>query len=840
MPKSLRIFFGALVILLVVLGAVVVFGTRLLKKSLPQTGGEKSLAIFSQPVTVQRDDDGVPHIFAQNESDLWRAAGYVAAQDRLWQMDFTRRAVCGTLSEIFGEAMLPQDKFLRTWGFHRLAKRLAEHLSPESRRVLEAYAEGVNAFIDENKSRLPLEFSLLQYKPEQWKIEDSIGFVRLLAFNLCYAWFFEPALGKLADQYGLPMAMEIFPAVLENTPSIVRLDKLGASTESATRAELVEARARRVPRAYRVPRACRGALDDFIQLAFDTRAKLGMPPGVLGSNSWAVSGSRTVSGKPLLANDPHLGLELPAVWYEMHLVAGSELDVIGVTLPGVPGVVLGHNRNIAWGFTHGMVDDLDFYLEKINPANANEYSHNGVWQKMEIIEEYIPIKDRQPERFVIRATAHGPVVNDIHEIAPKDSFAVSFRWTGFEMTDEMRAVSRLNRAKTWEEFLQAMRHFKVPNQSVIYADIAGNIGYYSCGLVPIRRDGKGFLPYAGWENAGDWIGMIPFEQMPHVYNPPQNFVATANNLITGKNFPYYLSNAWEPASRIERITELLTQKERLDVEYFQQMQNDVVSMHARRTLPLLLKLLDAAVTPDSANVSTPESSTEENDARQLLSTWDYNETADSVPAALFQVWSQEFLLATIKDEMGDTLFNAYAAWSSLAIRALEYLAQHPESPWFDNRSTPGVETAPQITLASYRKMLQTLREQQGDMMIDWQWGKIHQLTLAHPLGKHETLKQVFNTGPFPLGGSADTINKGEYRLTAPYAVMAGPSVRRIVDLANPELSFSIIPGGQSGQIFSPHHHDQVRLWLQGKYRQVSMRRETIAANDENTLVLQPK
>jgi len=811
MPKSLRIFLGVTVILIVVLAAVAVFGTRLVKKSLPQTGGEKSLAVFLQPVTVHRDEYGVPHVFARNENDLWRAAGYVAAQDRLWQMDFVRRAARGTLSEIFGAATLPQDKFLRTWGFHRLARRLAENLSPDSRRMLEAYAEGVNAFIDENNSRLPLEFSILQYKPEHWKIEDSIGFVRLMAFNLCYAWFFEPALGKVAEQYGLPMAMEIFPAVLENTPSIVsEMPRLGAR------------------------------LDSFFRLALDTRAKLGMAPGVLGSNSWAVSGSRTASGKPLLANDPHLGLELPALWYEMHLVTDSGLDVVGVTLPGVPGVVLGHNRHIAWGLTHGMVDDLDFYLEKINSANPNEYWHNGLWQKMEIIEEYIPIKGRQqPERFIIRSTARGPVVNGIHEAAAHDSFAVSFRWTGFEITDEMRATHLLNRAKSWGEFLQAMRHLQVPNQNVIYADVAGNIGYYSCGLAPIRRDGKGYLPYAGWENAGDWIGMIPFAQMPHVYNPPQNFVATANNLSAGKNFPYYLSNAWESPSRIERITELLQQNDRLRVEDFQQMQNDVVSAHARRMLPLLLKVLDAALVPDSANGLAPGLSEDEKNARQLLSTWDGNETADSVPAALFQVWTQEFLLATIKDEMGDTLFNAYAAWSTLAVRALEYLAQHPESPWFDDRATLEVENAPQIALTSYRKMLQALREQQGEIMGDWQWGKIHRLTLAHPLGRHETLKEVFNAGPFSLGGSASTINRGEYRLTAPYAVMAGPAVRRIVDLANPKLSWSVIPGGQSGQVFSPHHHDQLALWLQGKYRTVSMRREAVA-NNENTLVLQPK
>jgi penicillin amidase len=239
-------------------------------------------------------------------------------------------------------------------------------------------------------------------------------------------------------------------------------------------------------------------------------------------------------------------------------------------------------------------------------------------------------------------------------------------------------------------------------------------------------------------------------------------------------------------------------------------------------------------------MSEDEMSEDEKNARQLLSTWDGNETADSVPAALFQVWTQEFLLATIKDELGDTLFNAYATWSTLAIRALEYLAQHPESPWFDNRLTLEVETAPQIALGSYRKMLQTLRDQQGNIMVDWQWGKIHQLTLVHPLGKHETLKEVFNAGPFPLGGSGSTINRGEYRLTAPYAVMAGPAVRRIVDLANPELSWSVIPGGQSGQVFSPYHHDQIRLWLQGKYRTVSMRREAVAANEGNTLVLKPK
>jgi penicillin amidase len=568
-----------------------------------------------------------------------------------------------------------------------------------------------------------------------------------------------------------------------------------------------------------------------------------MPPAVLGSNSWAVHGSRTATGKPILANDPHLGLTLPSIWYEMHLVAGppgqEELDVAGVTLAGAPGVVLGHNRSIAWGFTNGMVDDLDFYLEKINPANPDEYWHDGGWREMDIVEENIPVKGRDPEVIKIRSTVHGPLVNSVHPayggVVRNDSLAVSFRWTGFELTDEGRAVQLLNRASTWEEFQQAMRHFAVPNQNVIYADTAGNIGYRSCGLVPIRRDGKGYLPYRGWENAGDWIGTIPFEQMPHAYNPPQNYVATANNLIVDKSYPYYLSNAWEPSSRVERITELLARQDTSSIEIFMQMQNDVVSVHARRMLPLLLNLLDGAASHSDGNGALSE---EESNARLLLTDWDGNETPDSVPAALFQFWSHEFLLGAIKDELGDTLFKAYGARSSLAIRALEYLAQHPESPWFDDRATPAIETAQDIALNSFRKTVQFFRKELGDILIDWQWGKIHQLTLQHPMGRKKPLDRIFNTGPFPCGGSAQTINKGEYRLAEPFAVAAGPSVRIIVDLAQPDAAWFVIPGGQSGQAFSEHYRDQVDFWLQGKYRKVSMRRDEIAAASKSTLVLQ--
>jgi penicillin amidase len=807
MPKFLRIILGIIVSAIVAFVIVSFFSLRLVKKSLPQTTGEVGLASLRSAVTVYRDDYGVPHIFAENEEDLWRAAGYVAAQDRLWQMDFTRRAVRGTLSEIFGSETLPQDKFLRVWGFHRLARELAQRLSPQARAALAAYAEGVNAYIHSYGDRLPVEFSMLGYKPQPWEIEDSIGFSRLMAFRLSYSWFFEAALGKVGEKFGVPMALELFPAVLENTPLIVQ-DWRTANISAA--------------------------LGEFIDLAQNTRQRLGMPAATLGSNNWVVHGSRTKRGKPILANDPHLGLALPAVWYEMHLAAGS-FEVAGQTLAGAPGVVLGHNRAIAWGFTNGMVDDLDFYQERLNPDNPREYWNGQAWQPLNILSEQILVKGAEPVQFEIRSTERGPLVNDILKAVQNDTIGLSIRWAGFEPSDEPHAILALNRATSWPEFQEAMRHFKVPCQNVVYADTAGNIGYWACGAVPIRRDGKGYLPYRGWEKEGDWVGMIPFEEMPHAFNPPQNFIATANNKMTGDEYPYYVSNAWEPTSRIERITEMLTKASAIDTAVFKAVQTDIVSRHALFVLPRLLQLLKN----DSTGADT-SFTLEEKQAIMLLQAWDGRESEESVGAALFNVWELEFLQATLKDEMGDTLFENYTQWSALALRAAEYFAGQPLSPWFDDRATQAFETGSQIARRAFRSCLARLRERFGELIGDWQWGRVHRLTLAHPFGQQRPLDVIFNVGPLAVGGSTCTVSKAEYSLSKPYDVTAGPSMRMIVDLASPQYSLSVIPGGQSGQPFSPHYKDQVELWRSGKYRRVAMSRQMVAASNSSVLTLKPQ
>ncbi len=876
-------FWKIIIVVVALLGAAFIvlsfFGMRLMKKSLPQTRGEVKLAVLKQEVTITRDAFSVPHIVAQNEDDLWRAAGYTAAQDRLWQMEFSRRAVRGTLSEIFGATTLEQDKFLRVWGFHRLAQQLTAALTPQSRAMLTAYAEGVNEFLNANRDRLPLEFSMLGFKPEPWEIEDSIGLARLMAFRLCHAWFFEAALGKVAEQFGMPMALELFPAVLPNTPTILAEinSELHAVVQAANTpltplkggvtssipplrgvrgvllvhedlAELKEAAtsnntlrkngiSQTTSLQARMPALQSSALatqfEAFINLAQTTRGQLGMPPGVLGSNNWVVHGSRTRSGKPMLANDPHLGFALPSVWYEMHLKAG-DFEVMGQTLPGVPSVVLGNNRRIAWGFTNGMIDDLDFYQERVS---AKEYLSSTGWKPITVVSERIAIKGADPQTFDIRFTERGPLVNEILDIARRDSFALSIRWTGFEMSDELAAFRGMNGAASWEEFEQALRQYTAPCQNVVYADVEGNIGYRASGKVPIRRDGKGFLPYRGWENAGDWIGYIPFEEMPHVLNPAQGFVATANNLMLAPSFKYYLSNSWEPASRIERITEMLQSATQVDTTLMKTMQLDQFSKHAQYTLPRLLKLMEAdtSLAPSDTMLTL-----QEKQALGLLRQWDYIENPESVAAALYNVWTLELLQATIKDEIGDTLFQNYVQWSSLAIRALEYLVEHPQSQWFDDRSTEAVENGRHLARRALRATIQRLQEKFGELIGDWQWGQLHQLTLEHPFGRQKPFEVIFNVGPLPVGGSPSTVNKGEYNFAKPYAVNSGPSMRRIVDLAHPEMCLSIIPGGQSGQPLSPHYKDQVALWWKGQYRQVSMSPTRVSATAEEALRLQPQ
>lgn len=794
-----RIVVGSFVFLLVVGGIVALLSYRLVVKSLPNYSAEIPLPALQEPVTVYWDQYKVPHIFANSSDDLFRAAGYIAAQERLWQMDLMRRAASGRLSEVLGRETLDSDKLFRTLGFRRAAVAIVPILSPQARAALEAYCDGINQYIERHRDRLPIEFSLLGYAPEAWEMVDSITLARLLAFQLSFSWHVELTLHLVAEKLGYDAALELLPQFPADAPLIIS-EQAPTNTGITTLLQ---------------------AMRDARRLAFGGET-------IAASNSWAVAGVKSHSGKPILANDPHLPLGMPSVWYEMHL-RGAGYNVMGMAFPGAPGIVIGRNESAAWGLTNAMIDDLDFYFERVNPQNREQYYDGEAWREFEILQETFHIRDEdEPEFMEVRISRHGPVVSDVHPLSLADSLVVSIRWTGHELSDEIDALLDLNRAATWEQFVSAVSRFRVPAQNFIYADSAGTIGYAVSGTIPIRRDGRGYMPYMSWEPAGDWIGAIPFNEMPKVKNPAAGFIATANNRIVSEDFKYYLGHAWEPDSRIRRIHEVLESKSTFGVDEFKALQNDLFSHHAFYVMSRIRPIL-----------STAELEPHEKQIWHLLDAWDCIEHPESAQAAIHQVFVVKLLEHTLLDQMGEELYNEFLHWTNFPIRAIEHLLQKPESIWWNDVTTTETETMEAIVIRSFRATLEELGQKLGGGPGNWDWGRLHQLTFRHPLGEVGPLNRLLNRGPYAIGGSANTVAKAEFRYFKPYNVDAGASLRHIVELRDPQTGLTVIAGGQSGQPFSDHYDDQIELWLQGAYKVMRMRPKDIEATATHVLHFRP-
>ena len=800
MSRATKIILGIAGFLLITAAAVFFLGHRMLNKSLPDYSEDINLDILQKPVQVYTDEWGVPHIFAENEEDMFRAAGYVVASERLWQMDLMRRGATGRLSEIFGSQALETDKYLRTIGIDAIAKKIAGELSPASLAFLQLYADGVNAFIRANRSRLPVEFALLGYEPEEWKITDSIAIIRIMAVRLSYAWRLDPVLFRLANKIGLKKALEVYPDYPKDAPLIV--------------SELMR------------------KLDPVFGLMSERGRAVGQilgGPGVLaGSNSWVVAGSRTASGKPILANDPHLGLHLPPIWFEMHL-SGGDFNAAGMHLIGTPGLVIGHNGVAAWGLTNGMIDDGDIYFERLNPENKNQYWDGKSWQPVDTRAEVIEVKgEEDPVILQVRSTPRGPIVSDVHPLFRDDTTAISYRWTGHMISDEIQVFYRLAKMQSWDDFLAALRGFVAPSQNFIYADTSGVIGYHLGGYIPIRRDGKGYLPYNAWDPAGDWLGPVPFERMPQSYMPEKNFIVTANNRMVPDNWPWYLGFAWEPASRAARITELLQQEDRIDVNGIAEIQSDVHSVYARGVLQAISKVVTNEQMPAGLR-----------DYWRLLEQWDHEAGTESVEATLFNVFIVQLMQDVLQDEMGEKLYDEFRDWNNFPSRAVEYLVSAPRSSWWDDITTPEKEGMQDIIVRSFGQAVSWLRENYGDGPGFWEWGKIHTLTLAHPVGGQKPLDMIFNRGPYAVGGSPNSVAKAEYKLGNPFSVVAGASMRMIVDMSQPMQAHTVIPGGQSGQPMSEHYADQIELWVQGRHKIVQMDRHLVEQQAVATRTLTP-
>lgn len=800
MSKRTHIFLGISGALIGILAVAIAVGYWLVYRSHPVVEGEVLLSGLTEPVQVRRTEFGYVHIKAAHREDLYRAVGYVHAQDRLWQMELIRRVGEGRLAEVLGKDALAVDRLFRTLGLFRVAAEIEEAMDDRTRAALEQYAEGVNAGMVAFKGRLPIEFDMLGYEPESWTVRHSLLVSRLMAWELDYSRWMDILLSVFVARFGPERARVLFPSWLEGDPTIVG----------------------------RLARDAEDGLMSYLAAETSARAVLGQSGLGHGSNAWAVHGSRTVTGKPYLANDPHLLLMAPGRFHEMHLVAPG-LDVAGVMIPGVPFTIIGRNRSIAWGLTNAMIDDHDFFIEQVdNPSTPTRYMLDGRWVPMQQRVDTILVKDSDPVLLSVYSTHRGPIINRVEPSARWSSSLISMRWTGHDVTQDARAFLLLNEAQSWGEFTDALRYFAVPSQSFVYADTAGNIGYRTGGKVPIRDAAHALLPADGRSSSNDWRGFVPFEAMPASYNPEAGFVATANNAIAGTPYPYHLSHLLEPPWRAQRINEVLKDVGRATMEDMERLQQDVLSPLAREIVPLLVGVLSDS----SADEPFPQ-------YVSYLRTWDFRMDKGKVAPSIFESLYNHAMHETFIDEMGTELLALYDTLAGMPLTAFRRLLNDPDSDWFDDLRTPEREFRDDIIRRAFRLSLSDLQGRLGTDVRQWRWERLHTLTFSHVLGAVPALAPIFNVGPFAVGGSHSTVNVGYFLLDGSYTMTVGSSVRQIFDLADPNNTRTVMPPGQSGHVFHDNYDDQIQLWLNGSYKIVLMDSMSVARQAPMQLMLLP-
>jgi penicillin G amidase len=756
-------------------------------KSQPLISGEVQAGGLKDDVEIIRDTYGVPHIHAKNEQDLYFATGYAMAQDRLWQMDFTRRLGQGRLSEILGKDLVKLDRFFRMIGASGMNKSIPMDLAFLTR----SFADGVNAYLEANQDRLPLEFKILGYSPERWAPDDYQAILKVINWALSLGWRVDLTAGKILDKVGNDKFKEAFPAWPETAPVIIA--GKGVTPIRQT--------------------------DSFVEAMRLADSLTGSLAGT-GSNNWVISGEKSVTGKPILANDPHLMLPNPSVWWEVHMVCPT-IDVSGFALPGTGGVVIGHNRHMAWGVTSAMVDDVDFYVEKINPENQGQYWYKDRWEDIKVRMETIRVKGEDPVKAELFLTRHGPIVSDWKKGSKEK--AISARWALSDCMQPIQAGYRLAKAENLKGVRDALQYWELPALNFIYADDAGNIGYSLCAAVPRRMKGDGLLPVPGWTGEYEWEGYVPFDQRPHAINPREGFIATANNKVTSDHYPHLISHYWEPDDRISRIRQLLNAKEKLSVDDFIRMHQDIYCSRAAELTPQMVKVLEKYF-----------SDIEAKRAREILAKWDYRMDKDSIGACMFEVTLRKMIDNIFKDELGEELFNEYLKTGVFPSRALKAMVKKGGSLWFGNKNLD------EIIAISLKQMFSELRRAIGGDMNSWTWGKIHTLTFEHAFGKIKPLSWIFNLGAFPVGGNKFTVNVSHYDFQKPYAEVLGVSMRMIIDLSNFKNSMYVLPTGESGNMGSRHYKDQLNLYLDGNYHPDLTDCDEVEKIREAKIILRPK
>lgn len=793
------ILLGLLVVVLLVLAAGGILVRQVARKALPDYGQEQFIPGLQAQVEVYRDQHAIPYIYAENEHDLYVAVGFAMAQDRLWQMDLLRRVTQGRLSEIFGADMLQTDLLLRSLRLQDKSVGVLADAPGEVQAALESFALGVNAFIRQQENRLPLEFSLLGYRPEPWEAVHSVNLIGYMAWDLAGSWQSEVMMHKL----GMHLEEEKFRQLLPDPgrhPTYVYPDELLMESGQAF------------------------GLFEGVSVLSDMGLEV-----FSASNNWVVSGARSESGYPLLANDMHLGFGSPGVWYQMHQEVKGGLKVSGVVLPGQPFVIAGHNEHIAWGMTNLYVDDMDFYLESLHPDNPDQYLYQGEWKPLSVICECIPVKGADTVEMELHYTHRGPIISSFKQVEDQ---AISMRWTGMLPSNELRTMYFLNRATNWEEFRDALRSMTSVSQNIVYADVEGNIGMQTAGGVPVRRSGQGYFIKPGDSDTYDWTGLLPFEELPHAYNPPHGMLSSANNRTTGDAYPHYIGYQFAMPFRIDRIREMLEEKDVLGVSDYQRMMGDFQSGLVARYLPGLLEVL--AGVEDLGPV--------EQAALDRLRVWDRVMDAESTAAAVFEVFYQAFLRKVALDEMGDALFHEFLGDFSTSRGLFDHVWHHRESSWINDVRTEHTESFDDLVLAAFRDAVGFLEDTLGRCVDAWEWGQIHQLTLEHPMGSVGWINRLFglNRGPYPVGGSFHTVNPFGYSFRQPYAARHGASQRHIFDMGDLGGKRVRIPTGTSGIPASPYYLDQLGDFLQNTWYNQPWHAAEVAARARYHTSFSPK
>jgi penicillin amidase len=790
-------------------------------RPLPEVDGVASLSGLQKEVTVDRDTWGVPHIRAASLNDLAEAQGYVMAQDRLWQMDLLRRIARGQLAEIVGSGALPLDREFRTFGFARAAERDVALLDAEARGASEAYARGVNRFIEQHQKRLPLEFSLLKYKPQPWQVSDSLVIAAYMYQTLTDTWEEELNRAKVTERVGADRAKDLFseealmdhfvigdPNVAKDGSAHSRAitgdedDDDDMPSDNVLKADLGATPTPQSPEPLTgFASALWPSLQSWIE---DSRREIRHG---LGSNNWVVSGAHTATGKPLLANDTHLELSVPPIWYEIHLTAPG-WNVKGFTLPGAPLVVIGHNERIAWGFTNNQADVQDLYIETFNPSAPEEYRVHGAWTKAQVYDEVLHVKGQPDEHMKLIVTRHGPIV---HREGDK---AYALRWTATEPGGLAYTYNWLGRAQNWNEFRNEMKRVWGPGQNTVYADVNGNIGYIMAARVPIRKKGHGEVPVPGDTDDYEWTGYIPFGQLPQAFNPESGLIVTANARVVGPNYKPYLTDRWDEPYRTARIYDLLHDKHDLRPEDMLKVQTDTYSYPHLFLAEQLSSAIKTARPKDARAQKLVE----------RVKDWNGIADADSPLVSFLEATRSAALFLLLEPYLGkDT--NLYD-WRSTAF--LQKILTDRPAKWLP----PAYKTYDDLLCAAADRAVRRLAERaKSERIEDWQWRRFDSLEMLHPIGRAGLLKLLLSITGKPQSGT----------MFSPRAAKQheGPSMRFVANPANWDDSILLIPAGQSGQFGSSHYTDQFSYWYEGKPIVAPFSDAAEASARRHTLTLRP-